>query len=121
MASNNGEGDRFIDHVILKDVLDKFSRMGIEVPAIKSSDIPAVFKDRNDGVVIYQQGDKTLEVGQGHIIDSYGNVVNISALENKAYALIPTNEIAAQYFKMYTPIPKNGESKIKNYFQKLIH
>ena len=75
---------RFVNYFDLGDDLRKLEQQGISVPTLNSSNLmPTYSYTTEKDVEIYCLGGVELEVPKGSVIDSHGNVVDMSTLKNK--------------------------------------
>ncbi|MBS3079838.1 hypothetical protein J4221_00030 [Candidatus Pacearchaeota archaeon] len=75
---------RTIDDIELRDRLRNLESLGVEIPSMRYSiNKPTYLRTTSDGLEIYLHGNEKVIVGPGEVIDSHGNVVNLSALERQ--------------------------------------
>lgn len=75
------KGQRTIDDIELKDRLKSLERFGVKIPSMRYSiNKPTYLRTTSDGLEIYLHDNEKVIVGPGEVIDSHGNVFNLSAL-----------------------------------------
>ncbi len=83
------EGQRTIDDIELKDKLRNIERLGVKVPSMRYSiNKPTYFRTTGDEIEIYLHDNREVRVGPCEVIDSHGNVVNLSALESQVKIIL---------------------------------
>lgn len=79
---------RFIDYNELNIELRYLDNLGINVPELKRSRYETKYlMTKDNGIEVYKNGDRIIEVGIGSVIDNHGNVVELYSLEKKIYEL----------------------------------
>ena len=74
---------RMISRFELDDKLRNLGKWGLNVPILNNSNDMPTYRGTDRGVEIYAMGGRRIEVPVGHVIDSHGNVVNLSGLNQQ--------------------------------------